>query len=521
MFSILLEAAELGAQTPNVGSLIQTAVTIIFVVLALISAIKGFINGLAREVVRVITIVLAVIISLVAVSISSEWIMGLFSGETMEGVISWVGNLMPAFADWLSGLDADVIRYIAAIPIAMIILPVVFSASFIVINLIMMIPHFIICMIFGFKADNNTILTRLGGLLLGAIEAIFVTVIIATPLIGFANTFGTAIEEIRAEETKTEAEENLINIYDEFVKGAVDNPIIKITGALGGNAIYSFVTTVKVDDQSIAMTEQIRPALQIYGDSSRLADMDWQHLTEEQKSALGAIVDTVDESPYFTLIFANTASAVSSILGSGELADSLEEPLATIFRDLFSVLDGITEETLNEDVKTFLNLWFLFSDEGVFEVITTDAENTMNVLSRKDASGNTVISRAVSILETNPRTSHIVPSLIQISISVMKDSIGLDEEVVQVYENIKTGLNDTLTKMKEAPADQKQAVVTESIDEILVSNGIELDDEIVDVMAEHVVENFGDLEAITDADVADVLLKYYEKYQSGELGAVA
>ena len=56
------------------------------------------------------------------------------------------------------------------------------------------------------------------------------------------------------------------------------------------------------------------------------------------------------------------------------------------------------------------------------------------------------------------------------------------------------------------------AEISNALDATLKSNQIELEKEIVDTMAQYVADNFSDMEVLTDEEVCDVIIYYYDAY---------
>ena len=96
---------------------------------------------------------------------------------------------------------------------------------------------------------------------------------------------------------------------------------------------------------------------------------------------------------------------------------------------------------------------------------------------------------------------------------------GVSEDVVAVYENLKTGLQDVTALRKDdyETDEEYKGAVSDKLDETLKGEGIELETDIIDKMADYVADNYAGAE-LSDADVDDILLSYYDAYKAtGEL----
>ena len=137
-----------------------------------------------------------------------------------------------------------------------------------------------------------------------------------------------------------------------------------------------------------------------------------------------------------------------------------------------------------------------------------------DILTRKDENGETVVNKVIAILKSNERTKPIVVTLTKISVSSMANKLGTGEDTAAIYENVKSGVNETL-KIKKTDyqsTEEYTAAVSASLDQTLTDNGIELEADIVDSMAQYVTDNYSDVESVTDEELNDIILSYYDAY---------
>ena len=161
-----------------------------------------------------------------------------------------------------------------------------------------------------------------------------------------------------------------------------------------------------------------------------------------------------------------------------------------------------------------LDVYFILTDN---EILILISENNIDALKSKltEASGEVLlIDTIIDTLQENPRTAPLVTLFTKLSVSIMADSLGLDENAVEMYENIKDDFNDILAIDRESFAtdEEYKAEVNTQVSAALESNGILLEDEIVTGMSDYIAENFTDLEEVTDEAVNDAILSYYSAY---------
>lgn len=139
----------------------------------------------------------------------------------------------------------------------------------------------------------------------------------------------------------------------------------------------------------------------------------------------------------------------------------------------------------------------------------------LSILTRIDPeTETTVISKLIEVVKSNQRTSPLLTTLTKLSVTIMAESMGLGEDAEELYEDIKTGVNDILAIDPESYSDpaEYEAAVGDSIETTLAEQGIELEREVIDEMASAAADicRENDIEELTDEQISDILLKYYD-----------
>jgi hypothetical protein len=517
--------------------------------LGLIGMLKGLSRGIKRQAVRTTTIILSIVLSFVAVKILYGAVLGLFEGTTMAELLAQIESSGLAIdaetKDLLKDFDPVILEYVLAIPLGLIIGPVLFVPVFIVISAVMLIIHAIICGIAGFRKKENTKGTRLLGMLLGFVQGVLVTVVLLVPILGIANTVSGAVETIRANPTKTEADVELLEMYDTDLKDIIENPAVKILGSLGGNATYKALASVKVEDNKVNMVEQIDTVLVVYNEIGTLSSLEFTNLTADQQASIRTLIDTLGNSNYFAPLLSGVVKSAATAL-EDDVSAEMEEPIKTLMVDIFAIFKTSSPETLKSDLNTFCDFFFYLTNRGVLSAASGEptgpngeAPDIMDVLFKTDESnGKTTIDNAIAILDSNVRTQPIISSLVKISVAYAKESLkdsagsvegvpGLESaDIEQIYEDVKQGINEIVQINPDSYATEEEykSAVSSSVENFVVNNGFvdqaEIDanreemEEIFDVVSDHIIENFGGQTEVSDAELISVVLQYYNSYSS-------
>ena len=508
--------------------------------LMLIGALKGLSRGIARQAMRTVTVIISVFIALGITNGFASSFYTSFASMTPEEFVrtledAGIAVIGTELEPILSNVSPETVTYILAIPISLLILPIIFVIAFIVIKLLMLIVHGILAGVFKLSKKNNNFLTRLLGAILGAIQGIACAVIITMPIVGIATTATDVVNDLR----ETSDNEDVIQLADDMhdsLSIVTDSGMVKFFGGIGGNALYNSFTTVTIDDNTFNIPDEVaEPIIQIIGASEKLEEFDWKNLTKEAKDGIFIIVDAIDNSTYFKKITLDVLELATDAYFDGALEMEADALLVEVVDSAFTVIGSIDENSFKTDIKTIFDVYAILGREGAlsaFEtgqledvrgVLTSDYEYVDGdpITSSNSSEGKvTVLKKVTEILNENSHTRPLVTALSRISVSVLAQSFGSELDTEVIYDTVKTGLTSTLQISKDGKTeDEYKAEVKESLNTALKDVEIELDDAVLEEMANYVNDNYetladvdGNGDGITDDEINDVILSYYDAY---------
>ena len=497
--------------------------------LVLIGTFKGYRRGISRQTVRFLTVIASLFLSIYVSKLLYNATIVWLDGQTTEDILLMLESYGISLGEnqittLLNYVDTRTLNFILAIPLALFIVPFIFIFVFIIISGAMLIVHWILSKIFGFSKRRNNHLTRGLGALLGLIQGAVVAVILFAPLSGMLTTVSDVVYSMQEEAPGQEATVTITESYDEYIKPFAENTGIVITSNCGGKLLYNTLSTLNLYEEEYEMTETIStPAIKIYASSSKLSEMDWKNLTEDNKKGINAIIDALEESPYLSTLISDVLNSAATAYNDGVFELTTEGPAADLLGAAVGVFEGINKDSLAPTLKVIKDAYYILSDEKVLLMASgEDMSSIADLLTKKGADGQTVLSSVISKLNSNLRTAGLVTALTKLSITVMADSFGGNSVInEQTYDNIKDGINEILSIKEEDFVNDPQGYVdaiSESLEQTFTENGIELDEYVVDTMAEHVAEHYSEVEALTDQQINDIILSYYNAFlETGEL----
>ena len=487
--------------------------------LLIIAAIGEMFNGFRRSAPRQLLHAIISLISVMVAFIATEMLIvkmhAFFESYTIDDVLILTEKYIPVIRvgedvhSILSGLDPRLEELLLTLPIATMIAPVVFAVLYAIANLVFKIVFWIFS---KFVPKMPSLPTRVLGMIIGLAEGLLITAILYLPFVAIVDTMEDAVTVI---DDSTEAGAELHELYDNSFGPLKETPVFELTRSIGGQWMLDQFATVDMGEGEMDMRDEFKTAAAIIGDIISMKDVSWNDLDDEDKDTISHLISTIDSSSYFSEIFSGIFKSMSTMIDNP--AEEEGDLLAALVDDMLYVLSISDKDTVGEDLTTFRDLYFILSDEGVLLAFDggMGSDDMVDILTRVDQNtGTTVISRLIDVVKANERTAPLLTTLTKLSVSIMAESMGLDEEAEQLYDDIKTGINGILAIEPEDYSDSEEytAAVGDSIEATLADKGIELEREIIDEMAKAASDicRENDIQELTDEQISDILLKYYD-----------
>ena len=489
-------------------------------VLALIGALAGLSRGLYRQTVRTVTVILAAVLSFIAIGLLYSAISTELEGKTMTDIINLLieNGILTSDVDTalIENLDMKTAELVLALPLGLVVAPILFLICFILLSAILMILHLIICALCGFKSSRNTATTRLVGFVLGLLQGAAVAGLLLMPFIGIGNMAKESLTVLEDNAGEEEFTKDLSELYHTYAEEFVENPAISVYSTIGINALYESIATVKIDSETEANLTKLAPdAALVATEAIKLRGVDMNNLTASDEAAVDAMLTAIDNNDYFAEILAGLLKSASYAYTNGAIEIGLEDPFASIIDSAANVFHTSSRDNIKGDLNTIVDVIFILSRDGVLSSFSEGSDAILDTLTAKDANGDTTVNKVINVIKSNERIKPLVTVITKISLSVMSEQIGIGEDVTETFENIKQSINTDILTIKKENYETKEEYVAEvstALDNVLKDNQITIEKEIVDTMAEYVADNYGDIDEITDDEANDIILSYYDAY---------
>ncbi len=510
----------------TIGAYVSLSIWGVLAVAVLSGILFGFKRGFYRSVIRTLSIALAAVASYYTAAAIGGVVYERTEGMTLVDIFDDIANALSSFYPdagnllsedmraLLGSFDAEVAGQLISLVTALILIPIAFSIIFYVFKMLSWLVYWIMCAVLGLSKRRTRWLSRSLGALMGVVEGAVIAAAVLLPVAGFA----TVAEEIKpvltAETVAEESKNDTEKFYADYINDINENYVIDAINTCGGDYIFKNLTRMTVNGKKAeSATEEVKTVAAIYCEADVLSDFDWKAPSPEAEAALERILEIVDGDEYAATLVAGVMRGVNSAIENDTLVIIGEEPFASLVDSIFKVFDDSNKDNVADDLGTVLHVYFILGDYEVLSALEDDPEILRDVLLTKHSDGKTVIDYVVDELYVNPRTSHIVSALTEISIKVMCD-MGLSEDVLEVYDNVKSGVNEILALNASDYETHEEYVnaVSENLDATLKENNIEIDEDTLNNMSNYIADNYADVSEISDEDINRAILSYYSAY---------
>ena len=502
----------------------------LFLIFIIFKMLFGMRRGTWRQLVRTGATLLAAIVSFIAGDIIAGRIVGSLDVNNLETLIQQIEAQVPQSGNIirsvLGAIDTAMIEYILLLPATIILIPILTTVMFLVINLIFKIIRGIVIKILKFKkAKTNP--QRLGGALLAAVEGLIWVTMVIFPLTGLMTLADAAYTEaMNAEGASSELRET----YDEYIAPFTENPVFTFVEGIGADAMTESIATVRLGGKRTNMRNQVLSTARIIVvDARALRGADFTALTADQQAALESIVDGLAESPFTSGLMVSVMNTLPTLYSSDLIPIDVGEDFAPIIDSLMSFLAEISEDTLGDDLDTVMDFYFGFCDSGILGALS-GGEDIMQFIS-DDYNGERHILTMLNTLSGNERTKGIVDSLYNLVLSAAFDRSGSggdntasggandgynDLPPIKI-EDVKVGLNNIVSVNRSDYETQEEyrEVLSDTISTTINDTiGVELDQETADEIANYVDENFSEqIGDLTDEEFNELMFEMIDIYQ--------
>ena len=541
---------ELMAWLTETFSSFAAIAVVVFLAFVLWGAFQGWRRSIFRQVIHV---VVTVVIAIIAFSVTSNLCTGIlaeFQNMTVADIVLAIeaeGVAVPeVLVTILEQYDMGTIGYVFAIFFNTLVAPLLFAVLFAIIAVLGKVVTAVVCF---FVPKGKTLTFRILGIAGGVIEGALIAGVVLLPLVGWVNVSGRIVETAKEGDVDNATLTEVVDFYDEIVAPLEKHVIFQTVGSLGGDDALTKLALVEVDGDTKDVREEFESFTKIGLSILKLSGADFVQISDDHKAALNDVIDSATGSPLIEDILLSATNGIGVALGGSDKVATLpielsDSDYAEIVKELATILANTDKESLNGNLHTIAELYYLLSDEGIIAMladggeggnVTVDTDELSDALLavvERNGSNKAVINHAIDILDSNEDTSKLVDLLGKLSVKLLYESLGVEGDAGEAFETVKDSFTTILTTDTTNKEEAKQEIAT-TITGTLTDIGITVGEgegaisqEEVDKMAEVVIEKQDEIkdalkdqgidvdnldkDDISTGDVLNVLLSYYQ-----------
>ena len=479
----------------------------------------GLKRGISKTLLRLITVLASAVAAFCIVNAATAWLEGLFVGRSLEELLtqyvpSYTTSVPENWRNLIACFDAETAERILFLAVYLVLVPVAFVLVFYVLKILSGLIYIILAAILGMMGRRTGFFSALLGMVVGAAQGALIAAVLLLPVSGLVGLATEAKAPLTAEGVPAETASQVEEFYGQWIDDVSDNPVLALIDTAGGGALFTDMTTAHVSDTAVVMGDEAKTLVQVYVDVLPLLGSDLMSPDAATEEAMRSVLADIGDDRYTAEIVSGILRGVSRAIDSGALVIPFEEPVVTLVKEVAAILSDSNADNLKGDLETMLNVYLILGQRGVLSVMAEGSTDVIDLLIGEH-DGERVITLVTAELDKNPRTKPLSDAMAKMTLSALNGSISIGGmEAEELYDNVKTGLNDILSTSRDdyETEEEYKADVSSKLDTTLKDNGIELEAEIIDGMTDYIVENYGDKTEITDQDITDALLSYYDVY---------
>lgn len=509
----------------TVGSTISMGIFIFIAVMAALGLYFGLKRGFAKTVIRFFTIILSAFGSLYSVKAVLNIIINLAEKSDADSVDQLiesyspglVSGFPPAVQSILSEMNPETATIFVMMIVCLFVAPFTFISFFYLFKTLTFLLYKLLAGLVGAIDYRKGILSIIFGGVIGVIQGVVIAGIILMPIGGLCNVIEIAEEPLvgSGENSNQQMAEIYTNIFDDLV----DNPVFDTIEGFGGKAAYEQMVNVKIGGEKLNMAEESKGVLKLFSDASPLMskDFDWKQPNEDQKKAFQNLVSDIGGNDLISSLVSDTMRGFAACVDNGDIKLPFEGTNKDLMDDVFGIFRTSTKDNIEEDLDMIVDVYLIMCEKDLINAFNrADNEEMRELLTEKDEDGKTIIDVILNRLNESERGKPIVHSFTKISLTLMQGAIGGDIDSAQLYEEVKDDIQTVLSHNKEdfETVEEYKEAVKDDLNKALEENNLSISEDVKDHMVDYIEQNFSNKSDITDDDINDAILSYYNAYAS-------
>lgn len=392
--------------------------------------------------------------------------------QNVVSIVALVGDLGLPLEALMSASEASSAAILALLSAA--VAPIIFTVLFIGLNAVLSVFRLIVLIIKKIIPGHKKpkLISRV---IFGTAQAVLCIACMLVPVSVYAEVADVALTEssIIPEEQKSAISKSISDANTSFA--------VKAYRYCGGSLVSSAMTKIQIEqgDKTVSTDLKIEiPAmLDFASDILTLASVQMQNYTEKETQALENIGTSLTESVVLGEVASDVIGSATEAWCKGEPYLGIPKP--SIDPKINPLLDR-TVEVLSQDHE---NVTYLGEDINTFAKIISKLVSSNALSSLQQGGSDTftnallndeLISSLLDIINQNPRMRVLIPTLTNIGLSLVSESLGLPENATEAYNKLTTDIAQGLSSSASLPEaerlDHVKTAIKDSLSDLMITD---------------------------------------------------
>ncbi len=474
--------------------------TAVCVVLLGFGALMGLLRHPRNSLVRLGTLLLSALIAFFAAKALTKKLGGMLVDVLMEQIASdgALSAYMQENATFAEGMTTVC---------QMMLAPIAFLLLYIVIKLIMLIPHAIICKILKKAVDKKKkrgCLSRLVGVPVGILCALVGVVVLITPICGYTEMVGELMEA-----TATDGESGV----QEEITEIADAPLAGELYDLVGEKLFRGLSTAKWDGDKLCLGDEVDTLVSLMTHFDAIGNTQGADYGDAQTQALSGIADDVSNSSLLSHLGSALLSdaSVAWLEGReflGTARPNMGESFDGLLNGFFEVFSTSDADNIGGDLDCFAKIFELLNKHELFALLG-DSSNTEGFVTKLMSGG--IIDEFYAVLDAHSRMLPVKNALADTGMRVFMQQLGTPDDLKQTHGEL---LNDMGASIKNVTDEEgnvnKEAFQTE-LTTVFAEHNVDLNEETTRLITDGFMNEFTpeELKTLSQEEIVDRMIERF------------
>ena len=398
--------------------------------------------------------------------------------------------------------------------------PIIFVFVFIILSLLFFIVGKIVSTLTAKLGDfNSKTVSRLVGVGVSALCAIVIIVALYAPIVGYLGIASDTLEKL--EETAPDYASSVPELAQDALYEGANSPAVKISGALGGKALFNGLSSGKLDGERITLAHEIDALTDAVFCAPALIETDIEHYGDKQSAAIKNIAEAIPESELLVKILPELISSLSRAWLNGEdfagvAKPELDATVAPLVDKLLLAFSTSDSTNIADDLATVGDLLCILIDNGFFANLG-DTDALIEKFSNPDFAS--ALIKAIGEGRSKDRLSFLIPEITNLGLSIVYSSLGIPTTNEEVNTSFVGDVAVAVDSVSSLSFEEMLAALSPEIRKIADNYALPVDESELDAITYGLAYDFCGVETVTEADI-DTFFLTYAAYITSEEGGI-